>query len=173
MPDLRGGWFVPHAARIDPARLVRGLAAACERHGVTIYERTAATAIERGRVRCAGGTVRAADRCSARPSPTRRSSRPAPALPAALLADDRDRAAARRGLGELGWRDGLLIDDAPLPLLLRPAHDRRAHRDRRPRRPVPPARARSTSATSATSGVRARLRATLARALPGGRGRRR
>ena len=54
-----GGSFTPHCARVDPARLARGLAAACERHGVTIYEGTAAEAIEPGVVRCAGGAVRA------------------------------------------------------------------------------------------------------------------
>jgi glycine/D-amino acid oxidase-like deaminating enzyme len=51
--------FTPHCGRVDPARLARGLARACERRGVTIYERTAATAIEPGRVVCAGGTLRA------------------------------------------------------------------------------------------------------------------
>ncbi len=55
----RGGTYTPHCARVDPARLARGLADACERHGVTIYEATTAEAIEPGRVRCAGGTVRA------------------------------------------------------------------------------------------------------------------
>jgi glycine/D-amino acid oxidase-like deaminating enzyme len=56
---VRGGTFTPHCARVDPARLARGLAEACERHGVTIYEETAAEAIEPGSVRCAGGIVRA------------------------------------------------------------------------------------------------------------------
>jgi glycine/D-amino acid oxidase-like deaminating enzyme len=55
----RGASFTPHCARLDPARLARGLAVACERHGVTIFERTAAEAIEPGRVRCAGGVLRA------------------------------------------------------------------------------------------------------------------
>ncbi len=56
---LLGGWYQPHAARIDPARLVRGLADACERHGVTIYERTNARSLEPGRIECDSGTVRA------------------------------------------------------------------------------------------------------------------
>jgi glycine/D-amino acid oxidase-like deaminating enzyme len=51
--------FSPHCARVDPGRLVRGLAEACERFGVTIYERTPATAIEAGRVTTPVGTVRA------------------------------------------------------------------------------------------------------------------
>jgi glycine/D-amino acid oxidase-like deaminating enzyme len=36
----RSGVFTPHVARIHPAKLVSGLAAAVERLGVTIYERT-------------------------------------------------------------------------------------------------------------------------------------
>jgi glycine/D-amino acid oxidase-like deaminating enzyme len=55
----RAAWFTPHCARLDPARLARGLALACERRGVTIYERTEAEDIAPGRVRCAGGTLRA------------------------------------------------------------------------------------------------------------------
>jgi glycine/D-amino acid oxidase-like deaminating enzyme len=56
----RAASFTPHCGRVDPARLARGLARACEHRGVTIYERTAADAIEPGRVVCAGGVVRAA-----------------------------------------------------------------------------------------------------------------
>ena len=37
-----GGTFTPHCARADPARLARGLAEACERRGVVIYERSPA-----------------------------------------------------------------------------------------------------------------------------------
>jgi glycine/D-amino acid oxidase-like deaminating enzyme len=55
----RAASFTPHCGRLDPARLARGLADACERRGVTIYERTAAEAIEPGRVRCASGVLRA------------------------------------------------------------------------------------------------------------------
>jgi glycine/D-amino acid oxidase-like deaminating enzyme len=51
--------FTPHAARVDPARLARGLAEACERQGVTIHERTAATAIGPRRVSTEHGTVTA------------------------------------------------------------------------------------------------------------------
>lgn len=36
----RGGVFTPHCARVHPAKLVRGLADACERAGVEIYEGT-------------------------------------------------------------------------------------------------------------------------------------
>jgi glycine/D-amino acid oxidase-like deaminating enzyme len=52
--------FTPHCARIDPARLVRGLADVVAARGVTILERTAAREIEPGRVVCAAGTIRAA-----------------------------------------------------------------------------------------------------------------
>jgi glycine/D-amino acid oxidase-like deaminating enzyme len=54
-----GGTYTPHCARVDPARLARGLATACERHGVTIHERTRATAIGPGRVVTDQGTVTA------------------------------------------------------------------------------------------------------------------
>jgi glycine/D-amino acid oxidase-like deaminating enzyme len=51
--------YTPHCARIDPARLTRGLARVCEQLGVTIYEQTPVTAIERGRLVCPQGTVQA------------------------------------------------------------------------------------------------------------------
>ncbi len=59
LAGVLGGTYTPHCARIDPARLARGLAVACERHGVTIYERSPAVMIEPGRVTCPRGTVRA------------------------------------------------------------------------------------------------------------------
>ncbi|WP_242680042.1 FAD-binding oxidoreductase [Nocardioides sp. IC4_145] len=54
-----GATYTPDCAAIHPARLVRGLAEACERHGVTIHEGTRVTAIEPGRARTAVGDVRA------------------------------------------------------------------------------------------------------------------
>ena len=59
VPGARGAAFSPHCARIDPARLARGLADACERRGVTIYEQTEAREIGAGRVVCSSGTVSA------------------------------------------------------------------------------------------------------------------
>ena len=56
---VRSGIFYAACAAVDPARLVRGLADAVERHGATIYEQTAAVAIEPGRVLTDRGTVRA------------------------------------------------------------------------------------------------------------------
>ena len=55
---LGGIMFAPCAA-VDPARLVLGLSAACEKAGVTIVERTAATAIEPRRVVTETGTISA------------------------------------------------------------------------------------------------------------------
>ena len=49
----------PHAARVQPARLVRGLLDAVRRRGVTVYEGTEVTAIEPGRAVTPHGTLRA------------------------------------------------------------------------------------------------------------------
>jgi glycine/D-amino acid oxidase-like deaminating enzyme len=54
-----GALFSPHCARVQPAKLVRGLAVAAERTGVTIYEETPALELETGRVRTAAGEVNA------------------------------------------------------------------------------------------------------------------
>ncbi len=53
------GAFTPHCARVQPAKLVRGLADAVQRLGVVIYEQTPVAAIEPGRARTAHGVVRA------------------------------------------------------------------------------------------------------------------
>lgn len=53
------GSFNPHCARIQPAKLARGLADVVERLGVTIYEQTPLTAISPGRVQTPSGVVRA------------------------------------------------------------------------------------------------------------------
>ena len=57
--DVLGATYSPHCASIHPARLVRGLALAVERLGVTIHEGTRVTSIEPGVVRTAQGDVRA------------------------------------------------------------------------------------------------------------------
>ena len=59
IPDARLGSFTPHGARVNPARLARGIADAVERKGGTIHEQTAAIFIEPGRVVTEHGTVRA------------------------------------------------------------------------------------------------------------------
>jgi glycine/D-amino acid oxidase-like deaminating enzyme len=54
-----GSVFSPHCARIQPAKLVRGLAAAAENRGVKIFERTQALSVAQGRVQTPYLTVRA------------------------------------------------------------------------------------------------------------------
>jgi glycine/D-amino acid oxidase-like deaminating enzyme len=56
---VRGGLYTPHCARVQPARLVDGLAAAAERAGVTIYESSPVTKLEPGLAVTKGGDVRA------------------------------------------------------------------------------------------------------------------
>ncbi|WP_019182210.1 NAD(P)/FAD-dependent oxidoreductase [Microbacterium yannicii] len=55
-----GGVWHPHCARVHPAKLVRGLAAAVEGLGVPIYEQTRVREITPGRAVTDRGTVRAA-----------------------------------------------------------------------------------------------------------------
>ena len=59
VPGALGGMVVPNVARIQPARLVRGLAGAVERSGVRIAEGTAVLGITPGRVETDRGTVSA------------------------------------------------------------------------------------------------------------------
>jgi glycine/D-amino acid oxidase-like deaminating enzyme len=58
--DVLGGTYTPHCAAVDPASLVRGLARAVERRGVTIYEQTEVRAISSGVADTARGRVKAA-----------------------------------------------------------------------------------------------------------------
>ncbi len=51
--DVLGATYLPHCARIHPARLVRGLARVVERRGALIAERTRALRIEPGLARAA------------------------------------------------------------------------------------------------------------------------
>ena len=55
----RGGTWQPHAARVQPARLVAGLARAVEALGVTIHEDTRVTRIAPGRTETDRGAVSA------------------------------------------------------------------------------------------------------------------
>lgn len=65
LSDVCGAMYSPHCARVQPARLVRGLADAVERLGATIYEDTTVTRIVAGRrgrrpeVVSVGGSVHA------------------------------------------------------------------------------------------------------------------
>jgi glycine/D-amino acid oxidase-like deaminating enzyme len=54
-----GARYTPHCARVQPAKLARGLALAAERAGAVIHERTPVTRIEPGSAHTASGAVRA------------------------------------------------------------------------------------------------------------------
>jgi glycine/D-amino acid oxidase-like deaminating enzyme len=58
IPRALGALFTPHCAAIQPAKLARGLAAALERRGVIIHERSPVVEIAPGRVTTDGGRVR-------------------------------------------------------------------------------------------------------------------
>jgi glycine/D-amino acid oxidase-like deaminating enzyme len=57
--DARGAFVIKKVARVQPAKLVQGLAAAVTRLGVTIHEETTVLSIEKGKVVTNRGTVRA------------------------------------------------------------------------------------------------------------------
>ncbi|MGZ4498299.1 MAG: NAD(P)/FAD-dependent oxidoreductase [Nocardioides sp.] len=57
--DVLGATYTPDCLAIHPAKLVRGLARAVERRGVTIHEHTRVTRVEPGRAVTTRGTVRA------------------------------------------------------------------------------------------------------------------
>ena len=57
--NAQGALVRHNVARVQPAKLVRGLAQVVERKGVRIYEQTAVTGIEKGRVTTSRGTVKA------------------------------------------------------------------------------------------------------------------
>jgi glycine/D-amino acid oxidase-like deaminating enzyme len=107
----RSGWFVPGSARINPARLARGLAHACERLGVTIHERTRALSVGPREVRCEAGTVRADIVLRATESYStllRGSARRYLPMYSLMIATEPLPDAV---WDELGWEDGLLVGD--------------------------------------------------------------
>ncbi|TIR92959.1 FAD-binding oxidoreductase [Mesorhizobium sp.] len=57
--NVMGSFVIRGQARVQPAKLVRGLAEAVERLGVPIYEKTTVTSIAKGKVTTDRGTVRA------------------------------------------------------------------------------------------------------------------
>ena len=59
VPDTIGALILHDVARVQPAKLVRGLADVVERLGVRIFEQTTVTEIAKGRVSTDRGTVRA------------------------------------------------------------------------------------------------------------------
>jgi glycine/D-amino acid oxidase-like deaminating enzyme len=108
---IRAALHAPHAARIDPARLVRGLARAVTRRGVRIYEQTPVLDISPRRVRCATGVVSAEVVVRATESYTgalpgaRRTYLP---LYSQMIATEPLDSSI---WGALGWRPGLLVSD--------------------------------------------------------------
>jgi glycine/D-amino acid oxidase-like deaminating enzyme len=54
-----GAIFTPHVARIQPAKLVTGLAEAIKKRGVRLFEHTRAHTVSAGRVLCDRGVIRA------------------------------------------------------------------------------------------------------------------
>ncbi len=156
-----GASFTPHCARIHPAKLVRGLAAAVERRGTAIYEGTRALAIGNRQVATAQGRVRAEWVVCATEGYTARLPGLRRALHPARKLDDRDRAAARAHVA--GARLGRARDAARrrARVQLRAAHRRRPHRHRRAGR----ARIASARASTGTPSARARPPSQLRRAL--------
>ena len=59
VPGVLGAMVVSGMTRVQPAKLVRGLAAACDRLGVILHEDTAVLSYDTGRVATATGTVTA------------------------------------------------------------------------------------------------------------------
>ena len=143
--------FTPHCARVQPAKLARGLADVVERLGVTVYEQTPVTDILPGRAVTARGTVRAPIILRATEGFTTRTAGSQTTVAADEQRDDRDRPAARRrvGVDRLG---GPRNPRRHRPrLLLRAAHRRRPDRDRRPGdRRTGTVRASTATARSAT-----------------------
>ena len=105
------GSFTPHSARVDPARLARGLADACERLGVTIFEQTPAEKLGPRLVQCRNGRVRAdiviraTEAYTIRERSQRRSFLPLYSL---MIATE---PLSQETWDELGWRDGMGISD--------------------------------------------------------------
>lgn len=111
VPACRLAVYSPHCARVDPARLARGLADACERAGVVIHEGTEALEITPRRVRCVQGEVRADHVLRATESYTTElpgASRAYLPLYSLMIATEPLPGAVWE---ELGWRDGLVIRD--------------------------------------------------------------
>ena len=116
--------FNPHCARVQPAKLVRGLADVVERLGVTIYEQTPVTEIAAGRVSTDHGTVRAPVDPACHRGLHHHLARAQAALAADEQRDDRHRPATRRcmGIDRLGGPRDSRRHRARV--LLRPAHRR-------------------------------------------------
>ena len=127
----------PHCARVQPARLVRGLADTVERLGVD-HLRTVTGNRHRGRAGDhAVGDRHRACRAAGDGGIHRRTARAAAALAADEQFDDRYRSDRRRRVGFDRLARPRHARRHRARLLLRPAHRRRPDRDRRPQRAVP------------------------------------
>ena len=111
IPDVLAASYSPHGARVDPARLVRGLADTCEQLGVTVYEQSEVLEFGTGSVRCRQGTVRADVVLGATESYTTQlpgeRMRYLPLYSLMIATEPLPDAV----WAELGWRDGLLVGD--------------------------------------------------------------
>lgn len=109
--NTRAAIWHPHAARIQPAKLVAGLAAAVERLGVAIYENTRATEILPHRVRTERGdidadfVVRATEGFTARLKGLRRSWLP---MNSSMIATE---PLSPEVWSELNWSKGEVLGD--------------------------------------------------------------
>lgn len=108
---VRAGSFTPHCARVDPARLARGLADACERLGVKVFEQSRVVSVRPGEAVCEHGTVRAETVIRATEAYTiqDRDQRRAflPVYSHMIASEPLSQAV----LAELGWEDGLAVVD--------------------------------------------------------------
>jgi glycine/D-amino acid oxidase-like deaminating enzyme len=108
---LLGASYTPHCARVDPARLARGLADACERLGVTIFEQSPAERVSPKSVQCSNGrvradvVVRATESYTIRERGQRRSFLPLYSL---MIATE---PLPEQVWDELGWQDGIGLAD--------------------------------------------------------------
>ena len=102
------GSFNPHCARVDPARLARGLASACERLGVKIYEQSPAEHLGPKVVQCRDGRADGRRRGSSHGVLHDPRAGRATQLPAPVLLDDRHRTppAADLGRARVAGRSG-------------------------------------------------------------------
>lgn len=111
VPGVRLATYSPHCARVNPALLVRGLADACQRAGVVLYERTEALELGPGKVRCRQGVVTADHVLRATESYTTQfpgqSRRYLPLYSLMIATEPLGEATWK----EIGWRDGLTIRD--------------------------------------------------------------
>ena len=164
-----GATYTPHCAVVHPLKLVRGLAERVEARGVSLFERTRATGLRRGELVTDHGSVRADVVVRATEGYTAEPARRAAAVRAAVLADDRHRAAPAVGLGRDRPAPPRDVRRPPAHAHLRPAHRRRPVRVRRPRRAVPlrlARRGRTSTATSACTRCCARCSSTSSRRSP-------